>query len=744
MKVLHLIGGGDEGGAKSHVLSLVRQLSDHITVKLISLRPGPFTEDARAMGIDAEVVRSGNIFRDIKTIIRIIRSGGFDILHTHGAKANMIGVFAKRNTGIPVVSTVHSDYRLDYLHSVLKMYTFDLINTVALRFIDYYIGVSKNYKEMLIRRGFPAHRIYTVYNGIPFDNSIDIMPKADFAKKYGVELKNDDVAVGILARLHPVKGHTVFLDAAEKVLKKFPRTKFLIGGWGDELRPTLEKRAKQLGISNNVFFLGAVAENYSFFEHIDINVLTSYSESFPYVILEGARMKKATVSSRVGGLEDLFVQGENGFLYTPGDSDALAEHLITLIGDPGKRKAMGEKLYGAARVSFSLKAMTETQLNIYNSILKQEAKIKKDGKEYDIAILGYYGYRNSGDDAILKSFIDHLKNNHNNLSVIVLSNNPSEARRLYSVQSVYRFHPFRIPLILSKTRLFVAGGGTLLQDDTSSRSLWYYLLMLHLAMKKGARLAMLANGLGPLTKKKNRKAAARILDRMDVITLRDPNAFEELKSLEVSKPVTMVAADLAMALAPCDRFPGLKLLSSEGVPTDKNLVAFCLRKWKKVKRSEKILAALADKIADEFDLIPLFIPMQHPDDVRFLKKVMYHMTRPGYIMQKRYSVDQTLSILGNAKMVVGMRLHSLIYAAKLSIPMVGLAYEPKVNYFMQSINQPYVNWDRYFSMEDLMEKISNVWTNASRIRRELDEIKPVFEEKVKEAMELTLSLLPDE
>jgi len=744
MKVLHLIGGGDVGGAKSHVLSLVRQLSNHITVKLISLRPGPFTEDARVMGIDVIVVRSGNIFRDIKTIIRIIRSEGYDILHTHGAKANMIGVFIKRSTGIPVVSTVHSDYRLDYLHSVLKMYTFGLINTISLRFINYYIGVSNNYKEMLIRRGFPAHRIYTVYNGIPFDNEIDIMPKANFAKKYGIELKDDDVTVGILARLHPVKGHTVFLDAAEKVLKKFPRTKFLIGGPGEDLKPALEKRARQLGISENVFFLGAVAENYSFFEHIDINVLASYSESFPYVILEGARMKKATVSSRVGGLEDLFVQGENGFLYTPGDSDALAAHLITLIADPDKRKVMGEKLYEAARNDFSLKAMTETQLNIYNSILKQEAKIKKDGKEYDIAILGYYGYRNSGDDAILKSFIDHLKNDHKNLSVIVLSNNPSEARILYNVQAEYRFHPFRIPSVLSKTRLFVAGGGTLLQDDTSSRSLWYYLLMLHLAMKKGARLALLANGLGPLTKNKNRKAAARILDRMDVITLRDPNAFEELKSLGVSKPVTMVAADLAMALAPCDRFPGLKFLAMEGVPTDKNLAAFCLRKWKKVKHSEKILAALADKIADEFDLVPLFIPMQHPDDVQFLKKVMYHMTRTGYIMQNRYTVDQTLSILGNVKMVVGMRLHSLIYAAKLSIPMVGLAYEPKVNYFMQSIKQPYVNWDRSFSMEDLMEKISYVWTNASRISSELDAIKPVFEEKVKEAMELTLSLLPEE
>ena len=75
-----------------------------------------------------------------------------------------------------------------------------------------------------------AHRIYTVYNGIPFDNEIDIMPKADFAK-YGIDLRDDDVAVGILARLHPVKGHTVFLDAAEKVLKN-SRGQNSDGGWG--------------------------------------------------------------------------------------------------------------------------------------------------------------------------------------------------------------------------------------------------------------------------------------------------------------------------------------------------------------------------------------------------------------------------------------------------------------------------------------------------------------------------------
>ena len=119
-----------------------------------------------------EVVRSGNIFKDIRTIQNIVFTGEYNILHTHGAKANMIGVFVKKKTGIPVVSTVHSDYRLDYLHSVLKMYTFGLINTIALRLVDYYIAVSLNFKDMLIKRGFAADRIQTVYNGIPSINPL--------------------------------------------------------------------------------------------------------------------------------------------------------------------------------------------------------------------------------------------------------------------------------------------------------------------------------------------------------------------------------------------------------------------------------------------------------------------------------------------------------------------------------------------------------------------------------------------
>lgn len=743
MRVLHLIGGGDEGGAKSHVLSLVQQLGNHISVKLISLRPGPFADDAKKMGIDVEVIRTGNIFKDINKVRKIALNGKYDILHTHGAKANMIGAFIKKQTKIPVVSTIHSDYRLDYLNSILKMYTFGLINTVALRFLDYYIAVSHNFKEMLIKRGFPPQRIYTVYNGISFENTIEIMPKEDFAKKYNFTIEPGDVFIGILARLDPVKGHTVFLDAAAKVLKKCPQAKFLIAGWGDELRVSLEKRANKLGISDKVFFLGMVTEPFSFLNLIDINVLASYSESFPYAILEGARLGKATVSSRVGGLEDLFVQGENGYLYTPGDSDALANHLIELIGDKNKRCLLGEKLYKTASEKFSLKSMTETQLSIYNRIGQQVEQSKNDGKVYDIAILGYYGYRNSGDDAILKSIIDQLKQSNQELSVMVFSNNPYETRTVYKVQSVHRFHPFKVPALLSKTRLFIAGGGTLIQDGTSSRSLWYYLFMLYLAKKRGARAVLLANGLGPLTRKKNRRVASKILNSMDAITLRDSNAYEELVSLNVTKPIIKVAADPALTLTCRDLSPGLKILKEEGVPTDKKLVALCLRKWKKVRNATQILASLADKIVTDFNATPVFIAMQHPNDVHFSKKVLRNMTQKGYILSERYTVDEILSVLANTSMVIGMRLHSLIYAANLSIPMVGLAYEQKVGFFMQSINQPYEDWNENFNMGDLLEHLNRVWEDSDKISQELKRIKPLLENKVIDSVKLTLSFLPE-
>ena len=123
MKVITLISGGDIGGAKTHVLSLVAKLHEQIDVLLISLREGEFADDARAMGIPVAVVHHKNPLQDVKEIRGIVADGGFSLIHCHGAKANVLGVILKRKCGVPVVTTVHSDWRLDYMGNFKKKYT---------------------------------------------------------------------------------------------------------------------------------------------------------------------------------------------------------------------------------------------------------------------------------------------------------------------------------------------------------------------------------------------------------------------------------------------------------------------------------------------------------------------------------------------------------------------------------------------------------------------------------------------
>ena len=141
MKVLHLISGGDVGGAKTHVLSLLHGLGKTEQVRLVCFREGEFAEDARKLGIDT-VVMEASVQTAIGRLAQMIRAEGFQIVHCHGARANLTGAVLRRKIQVPIVTTVHSDYRLDYLGRPLHRLTYGTINTVALRMFDYHIGVS--------------------------------------------------------------------------------------------------------------------------------------------------------------------------------------------------------------------------------------------------------------------------------------------------------------------------------------------------------------------------------------------------------------------------------------------------------------------------------------------------------------------------------------------------------------------------------------------------------------------------
>ncbi len=370
MKVLHLISGGDTGGAKTHIISLMKGLEKFIDARIICFIKDTFYEEVKESNIDIEVFeQKGRL--DMSVIARLeeeINNVNYDIIHCHGARANFVAMFLKRKVKKPFITTIHSDYELDFKDNFYKKLIFTNLNKFALKGFDYYIAISDSFKDMLIDRGFDSEKIYTAYNGIDLDAEMNYVFKDDFLRRYNIEAK-DKTIIGIIARLDQVKDHETFIRAASIVLKERDDLLFLIAGDGND-----EKRLKSIveeeGIGEYVHFLGYVKDPYSFFNAIDINVLTSISESFPYVILEGARMNKTIISTKVGGVAMLVKDGYNGYIIDIGDSEALAQRITSLLDDKGKIETMGKNLYRDARDNFSSEPMAKRHIEIYNEIIK--------------------------------------------------------------------------------------------------------------------------------------------------------------------------------------------------------------------------------------------------------------------------------------------------------------------------------------------------------------------------------------
>ena len=221
----------------------------------------------------------------------------------------MMGALLKIICRALVVTTVHSDYRLDYMGRPLGNLTFGNINRVALRMIKNRICVSDPVAELLISRGFSPYGLFSIYNGLNFNLPPRDIDRYEYLSSYGLQVSDGDVICGIAVRLDPVKDIPTLLRA-------FARTpgnmKLIIAGDGEQAS-SLKALAAELKISGRVCFAGWIDDIDGFYRCIDINLLTSISETFPYAVTEGARCKNATISSRVGGIPLLIDHGVNGF-----------------------------------------------------------------------------------------------------------------------------------------------------------------------------------------------------------------------------------------------------------------------------------------------------------------------------------------------------------------------------------------------------------------------------------------------
>ncbi len=747
MRVVHIIGGGDVGGAKTHMLYLLKELSRQMEVKLISLRPGAFADDARALGIDVSVVKSANIISDIKKVTKIISDGKYDIVHSHGAKANIFSLAASRRAGLPTVTTVHSDYRLDYMHSFPKRITIGLINSIALRFIKNHIAVSNNFKEMLINRNFNPLDIYVLYNGMDFSQPSVEYSRKKLLEKYKLDIPDDNVIVGIAARLYPVKSIETIVKAAHIVKARNSKVKFLIGGDGED-RKMLESLTTELGLEDTVFFLGWQDDPNEIMSSIDISVLTSISESFSYSILEGARFKKATISTRVGGIPDLIENGKNGFLFEPGDVGRFAELILELSADAKMRTEMGEQLYEKALAQFSVESMGRTQIGIYKGILDKRAASDNGQKPYDAIISGYYGFRNIGDDALLMSILKDLKSFKPDIRLMVLSRIPAGTARDFQVASINRANVLRIYQAMRKSKAFIYGGGNLLQDNTSTRSLFFYLSMVWLAKRLGLKVMFYANGIGPLKKSLNRLLTKKIINKVDVITLREALSFDELKHMEISKPRILLTADAALTVMDGYGSTSSGIVEKLGLNNGKPLLGISLRKYPGHERIEHekyetVIAQTVDHMAEKYDAYPVFFPMQHPEDVPILENVAAKMNNDSYIIKDKLDIQETYELISSFKMLIGMRLHALIFSAVAAVPMIGLVYDPKIQGFLDCIQQPSAGDVRVLEYGRLTELADKVWDNSDEIKKQISEFIPSMKEKARENARVAVELITE-
>lgn len=355
-------------------------------------------------------------------------------------------------------------------------------------------------------------------------------------------------------------------------------------------------------------------------------------------------------------------------------------------------------------------------------------------------ISGYYGFNNSGDDALLSSIINNIKETDPAADITVLSKTPSETRRVYRVKAINRYNIFALLAKILRCDVLISGGGTLIQDATSTKSLMYYLAVIRIAKFFGRKVMLYANGIGPLNSFKNIEITSEILNKVELVTLRDENSVSALAQIGVTEPEIHLTADPAFLLEANDK--GAEILDSYGIPHGQPLMCVSVRKWK--NNPEKFVAEMAefcDRAAEKYGLFTVFMPMQKKNDFDIANEIKNSMKNRSVVIGSDYPAESLLSVMDRMTVCIGMRLHTLIYSASRNVPTIGIVYDPKVSGFME-----YMGADRYVELEKadadtLCAMLEEVCMNYDSIKRSMSVNMASMRAKAKENTELLQKLL---
>jgi polysaccharide pyruvyl transferase CsaB len=300
-----------------------------------------------------------------------------------------------------------------------------------------------------------------------------------------------------------------------------------------------------------------------------------------------------------------------------------------------------------------------------------------------VVLSGYYGFDNLGDDAVLAATVDALRARRPGLEIVVLSRAPRATGRALGVCAVPRGSVRAVARALA-CDLFLSGGGSLFQDATSWRSPWYYLGVLALARRRARRTAVYAQGIGPLRGGPVRAAARRVLEGVDLITVRDAGSLRTLGALGVRRPPALLAADPAFLLA-ADVTPRVRhevAAWGRGIHAGLALRAWGDGAW------QPAVAQAAGALTARHGVRWICLAMHPPGDTAVAASMAARLGAGARVVREAMSAREMLALVGRLDLLLGMRLHALVFAAVQGVPFVALSYDPKVAALAEELEAP--------------------------------------------------------
>ncbi|MDD7537991.1 MAG: polysaccharide pyruvyl transferase CsaB [Oscillospiraceae bacterium] len=362
---------------------------------------------------------------------------------------------------------------------------------------------------------------------------------------------------------------------------------------------------------------------------------------------------------------------------------------------------------------------------------------------YNILISGYYGFDNIGDESILRTLITSLREKIPDCRLTVLSHNPASTREKYGVEAVERMSPGAILRAVRQCDMLISGGGSLLQDVTSSKSIHYYLFIIRLAKLLGKKVFIYSQGIGPIDHAFNRRATARALKKADGIVVRDERSAKLLEQIGLPQERIVITADPVIRMKRPDRTVGREILARAGIKKDGRLtVGWAIREKNRDSTFVREITECIRWLRENYDAESVLIPFHYEEDREVCSVIAERTNGAAKCLSEKYLSEDMLSIIGNMDVLVGVRLHSMIYAAIMGVPIIGVSYDPKCTAFLNSVGLDSLSTRETFSaaafkaefarvLETGKEQTATVAENMRRLQKKLD----TNEEMIRDIME---------